>query len=179
MNNNQKTGRLALAGVFSALALVFLLFTYIPTATIALAAVAALCGVPVVVELGMKSGLLHYAAVAVLAVLIAFTAEGTGLYIAFFGWYTVFKAWIEGKNLPRAVEWTIKIVVFAVAIAAYGAAWIFLLHMPLPEWFTLWMLPVFAVALCAVFAVYDVGLTRMVSVYIHRIRPKINNIFRF
>lgn len=177
--NTKQTGRIALAGVLTALALVLLLFTYIPTATIALAALAALCGIPVVVELGLKSGLLHYAAVAVLAVLIAFTAEGTGLYIAFFGWYTVFKAFIEGKNLPRPAEWGIKIAVFAVAIAAYGAAWISLLQMPLPEWFTLWMLPLVAVALCAVFVIYDIGLTRMVSVYHQRIRPKISDIFRF
>lgn len=177
--NTKQTGRIALAGVLTALALVLLLFTYIPTATIALAALAALCGIPVVVELGLKSGLLHYAAVALLAMLIAFTAEGTGLYIAFFGWYTVFKAFIEGKNIPRPAEWGIKIAVFAVAIAAYGAAWIFLLQMPLPEWFTLWMLPLVAVALCAVFVIYDIGLTRMVSVYHQRIRPKISDIFRF
>lgn len=177
--NTKQTGRIALAGVLTALALVFLLCTYIPTATIALAAIAALCGIPVVVELGMKSGLLHYAAVALLAVFLAFTAEGTGLYIAFFGWYTVFKAFIEGKNLPRPAEWGIKIAVFAVAIAAYGAAWIFLLQMPLPKWFALWMLPLVAVALCGVFVVYDMGLTRMVSVYHQRIRPKISNLFRF
>ena len=144
-----------------------------------LAAIAALCGIPVVVELGRKAGLLHFAAVAVLAAVLVPTIEGKGMYIAFFGWYTVFKAFIEGKNIPRPAEWGIKIAVFAVAIAAYGAAFVFLLQMPLPEWFALWMLPLVAVALCAVFVIYDMGLTRMVSVYHQRIRPKISDIFRF
>ena len=176
--NNKRSGRVALAGVLSALALVFLLSTYLfPTASVALAAVAALCGIPVVVELGQKAGLLHYAAVAVLAAILALAAEGTGVYIAFFGWYTVFKAFIEGKHLTRPTEWVVKIAVFAVAIAAYGAVWIFLLNMPIPLNFALWIVAI--ILLCGIFVIYDIGLTRMVSVYHYRIRPKISNIFRF
>ena len=177
--NGKQTGQVALVGVFSALALVLLLFTYIPTATIAMAAVAAMCGIPVVVELGRKAGLLHYAAVAVLSTFIALTAEGTGLYIAFFGWYTVFKSFIEGKRLSRGLEWGIKIGVFAASIAAYGAVWIFLLHMPLPEEIAPWMIPLATVVLCAVFVLYDVGLTRMIGTYFVRIRPKLRHLFHF
>ncbi len=177
--STKQTGRMALAGVMTALAMAFLLASYFPTASIALAAIAALCGVPVVVELGRKAGLLHYAAVAILASLLALSAEGTGVYIAFFGWYTVFKSFIEGKDLPRAIEWTVKIAVFAVAIAAYGAVWVFLLHMPIPPEFALWMLPLLAVVLCGIFALYDVGLTRVIGTYHSRIRPKISNLFRF
>ena len=177
--STKQSGRVALGGVFTALAVVILLFTYFPAASIALAAIAALCGIPVVVELGQKAGLLHYAAVAVLAALLALTAEGTGLYIAFFGWYTVFKSFLEGKNLSRPLEWVVKIGIFAVSIAAYGAVWIFLLHMPLPKEFALWMIPVIAVALCAIFVMYDVGMTRVIGVYHFKIRPKLQNMFRF
>ena len=116
---------------------------------------------------------------AVLASFIALAAEGTGLYIAFFGWYTVFKSFIEGKRLSRAVEWGIKIGVFAASIAAYGALWIFLLHMPLPEEIAPWMVPLATVVLCATFVLYDVGLTRMIGVYLYRVRPKLRNLFRF
>lgn len=170
---------MALAGVLTALALVVLLMTVNPLATAGLAAVAALCGIPVVVELGRKAGLLHFAAVAVLAALIVPTIEGKGMYIAFFGWYTVFKAFIESKNLPRPAEWAIKIGVFAVAVSAYAALWIFLLHMPLPDWFALWTVPIVMAALCVVFAVYDVGLTGVIEFYYSRIRPKLSGMFRF
>lgn len=177
--STKQSGRVALGGVFTALAVVILLFTYFPTASIALAAVAALCGIPVVVELGQKAGLLHYAAVAVLAALLALTAEGTGLYIAFFGWYTVFKSFLEGKGLSRSLEWAVKIAVFAVSIAAYAAVWIFLLHMPIPKEFALWMIPIAAVVLCAIFVMYDVGMTRVIGVYHFKIRPKLRDAFRF
>ena len=175
----KQSGRIALSGVLSAMAVVFLLFTYFPTASIALAAIAALCGIPVVVELGHKAGLLHYAAVSVLAAIFALTAEGTGLYIAFFGWYTVFKSFIEGKHLSRPVEWVAKVGVFAVSIAAYAAVWIWLLRMPLPAEFALWMVPVAAVVLCAVFVVYDIGMTRVIGVYHFKLRPKLRDLFRF
>lgn len=175
----KNTGRLALAGVLTALALVFLLFTVSPLATAGLAALAAVCGIPVVIELGRKAGLIHFAAVALLALLIVPTIEGKGMYIAFFGWYTVFKAWVEGKNLPRLAEWGIKCGAFAAAVAVYGAVWVFLLKMALPQWGGLWMLPLLAVALTAVFVVYDIGLSGVIGAYFGRIRPKIGNLFRF
>lgn len=174
----KRTGRLALAGVLTALALVFLLLTISPMATVGLAALAAVCGIPVVIELGRKAGLLHFAAVAVLALLLVPTIEGKGMYIAFFGWYTVFKAFIESKNLPRIGEWGIKLAAFIAAILAYGAVWVFLLDMPIHEPFTLRIFPVAAVVLSAIFVVYDIGLTGVIATYHSRIRPKIGGIFR-
>ena len=175
----KQTGRLALAGVFTALAMVFLLLTASPLATVGLAALAGVCGIPVVVEWNRKAGLIHYAAVAVLAWFLVPTVEGKGMYIAFFGWYTVYKAWIESKSLPRLGECAAKCGAFAAAVATYGAAWVFLLDTPLPDWFSLWMLPVAAVVLCAVFVLYDFGLTRLIGAYFTRIHPRLQQLFRF
>ena len=168
-----------MAGVLTALAVVFLLFTISPLATVGLAALAGVCGIPVVVELGRKAGLIHFAAAALLAWFLVPTIEGKGMYIAFFGWYTVFKAFIESKNLPRPAEWLVKIAAFAAAVTAYGAVWVWLLKMPIPQWVDLWMLPLLAVGLCAVFVVYDIGVTGLIGAYFGRIRPKIGNLFRF
>ena len=173
----KNTGRLALAGVLTALTVVFLLFTISPLATVGLAALAGVCGIPVVVELGRKAGLIHFAAAALLAWFLVPTIEGKGMYVAFFGWYTVFKAWIESKNLPRLGEWTAKCGVFAAAVVAYGAVWVFLLDMPLPAWS--WITPLLTVGLCAVFGVYDFGLTRLIGTYLTHVGPKLRQIFRF
>ena len=173
----KNTGRLALSAVLTALAVVVLLLTATPIATIGLAALAGVCGIPVVVEWGRKAGLLHFAAVAVLALLLVPTLQGKGMYIAFFGWYTVFKAWIESKRLPRIGEWAVKCGVFAAALVAYGAVWVFLLDMPLPAWS--WTTPLLAVGLCGVFGVYDIGLSRLIGTYLTHIRPKLRQIFRF
>lgn len=175
----KQTGRMALAGVFTALAVVFLLFTVSPLATVGLAALAAVCGIPVVVELGRRAGLVHFAAVAVLSAILIPTPEGKGMYIAIFGWYTVFKAFIESKHLPRPAEWGIKLAACTTGVAAYGGVWLWLLHMPLPQWFTLWMLPVAVVAVWVVFVLYDIGISRLVSTYYTVLRPKISHLFRF
>ena len=103
--------------------------------------------------------------------------EGNGLYIAFFGWYTVAKAAIESKNLPRLTEWVIKIAAFAVAMIAYGAVWVYLLQMPLPD-VAPWLFPLAAVALCVVFAVYDQGPSGAIAMYHTRLRPKMRRWFR-
>ena len=175
----KNTGRLALSAVMTALAVVILLLTAAPIATIGLAALAGICGIPVVVEWGRKAGLIHFAAVAVLALLLVPSLQGKGMYIAFFGWYTVFKAWIESRHLPRMGEWAAKCGVFAAALVVYGAVWVFLLDMPLPDVFRLWMLPVAAVVACAIFAVYDIGFSRLVTAYCGGIGGKIRQIFRF
>lgn len=173
------TSRLALAGIFTALAVVFLLLTASPPATVGLAALAGVCGIPVVVEGGRKAGLLHVAAVALLSWLIVPTVEGKMMYTAFFGWYTIFKGFIESKNQSRVVEWSAKIGAFAAAVTAYGAVWVFLLDMPLPDGVAGWVYPVAAVVMLAVFVVYDIGLTRLIGTYLAHIRPKLRQLFRF
>ena len=166
-----------MAGIFTALAVVVLLLTVSPLATVGLAAVAGVCGIPIVIEWGRKAGLIHFAAVVLLAWLIIPTIEGKTMYTAFFGWYTVFKAWVESKNLPRLAEWAVKCGVFASAEVAYGAVCVFLLDAFLPPWS--WATPLIAVALCGVFFVYDWGLTRLISGYCGNIRPRIRQLFRF
>lgn len=175
----KNSGRLALTGVMTALALVLLLLTATPVATVGTAALAAVCGIPVVVELGRKAGLVHYAAVSLLALLIVPAIEGKTMYIAFFGYYTVLKAWLEQKSLPHPAEWAIKLVVFIAALGAGSAAVWFISRPALPDWFTLWMLPVATVGLCALFLVYDRCLTGLVSLYNARLRPQLQRLFRF
>lgn len=173
-----RIGKLALAGVFTALALTFLLLTVTPVATVGTAAVAAICGIPVVAACGRRAGVLHFVAVAALAWLLAPAAEGNGLYTVVLGWYTVFKAWLEQKNLPRPAEWGIKYGALAAAIAIYVTVWVFLLNMPAPAGDGI-TISVVAVMLCILFAVYDRCLTGLVGVYCTRLQPALRKIFKF
>ena len=173
-----RMGKLALAGVFTSLALVLLLLTATPVATVGTAALAAVCGIPVVAACGRRAGLLHFVAVAVLAWLLVPAAEGKVLYTAFFGWYTVAKAWLEQKGLPRPAEWGIKVALCLVALSGAGVLWFFLLTPVLPDWAAWWMLPVGGVALVAVFFVYDRCLTGLVGTYIARLQPLLRKTFK-
>lgn len=176
--NRTRIAKLALAGVFSALALVLLLLTATPVATVGTAALAALCGLPVVIEAGRRAGWLHFIAVAVLAWLLVPAAEGKVLYTAFFGWYTIVKAWLEQKALSPTAEWGIKFGLFLVALGGAGALWYFLLTPALPDWAAWWMLPVGVVAAAILFVVYDRCLTGLVGVYLTRLHPTLQKIFK-
>ena len=70
-------------------------------------------------------------------------------------------------------------MVFIAALGAGGAAVWFISRPALPDWFALWMLPVAAVGLCALFVVYDWCLTGLVSLYNTRLRPQLQRLFRF
>lgn len=173
----KKTGKLALGGVFTALAVVLLLLTVTPVATVGTVALAALCGIPVVVELGRKAGWLHYLAVAILAWLIVPGMEGKLLYTFFFGWYTIVKAWLEGKGLSRIKEWGVKFLLFWGSLGLGGVGAYFLLDTLLPEMSTRWMILIGMVIAHLVFVIYDRGLTGLVGVYMTRLHPTVRRAF--
>jgi len=166
-------------GITTALAVVILLLTVFPTATIALAALAALTGIPVVVELGKKAALLQYVAVSLLALLVVPSPEGKGLYLAFFGYYTVLKAFLEERRWPRLAEWGVKLLVFNAAMV--GAYWVMLTFVGLPaDSFTIAgvSLPwVFLLAGNGVFLLYDRALTGIITKYMCRWRYPLRRLF--
>lgn len=171
----------AFCGVMSALSLLFLLLTAVPVTEISLAALAGLTAVPVVIEVGRRFGLLQYAAVAVLALLLVPTMEGKALYIAFFGYYPVFKSFIEQRRLPRAAEWVLKLLVFnAATVAAYL---IMLRFFGLdPQSFTIGGVPlpwVFLLLGNGVFVLYDWCMTRLIDLYLARFHARVRRLFRF
>ena len=176
---SKRIGALALTGVLTAMAVVLLLLTVTPIATVGTVALAAVCAIPVVTETGRRGGLLHVIAVAVLAWLLVPAWETKVLYTAFFGWYTVFKAWLESKNLSRPTEQMIKLALFWVVLVGGGAAWYFLAATPLETIFRWWMLPVGGVIATALFFVYDRCLTGLVGVYLSRLQPTLRRLFKF
>ena len=181
----KNSGRLALAGVVTALALVFMLLTaVIPPSTVALAAAAGLCGIPVVMEIGRAKALLHYAAVSILSILLVPAIGGKILYVGFFGYYTIFKAWVENKRLSPKWEWIIKISLFLLLSVA---GCLLLVRLPWAEklpFITGDFLTALAFLFCAVIAtavliVYDRCITGLVSLYHVRLRPRLRRLFRF
>ncbi len=171
-------GALALAGIFSALAIVCLLLTVTPIATIGTVALAAICGIPVVVECGRRAGWLHFIAVAALAWLIVPAMEGKLLYTAFFGWYTIAKAWLEQKNFSRATEWSIKFALFWITMGIGGGSAYFLFPAAVLNGIGWWVILVGIVVSNLLFVVYDRCLTGLVGMYVTRLQPTLRRLFR-
>ncbi len=178
--NTKKSGPVALCGITAAISLLVLLLTVVPVTEIGLPALAGALLMPVVVELGRRYGLLVYAAVSLLALLMVPSWEAKLLYVAFFGYYPLLKSLIE--RLQSIVwEWVLKLAVFNAAIIVTYACLFSFFSMDAAA-FTIAgvSLPwVFLLAGNGIFVLYDSGLTHLITVYITLWGPLLRRLFRF
>lgn len=115
MNNTKK---IVFCGLMAALATVVMLVAYFPYLTYAVPAMASLCIMVCLIELGTKWAFMAYLA-SVLPVFLITENEAKLLYIVFFGFYPVVKVIIE-KIKIRALEWILKFLLFnSIIVVTY------------------------------------------------------------
>ena len=165
---------MALGGVMGALSVLCLLLTVFPYATYALPALASVFLFPVIIECGKRYGAAVYAATALLSLLIVPDWEAKMLYALFFGGYPLLKSVAEGCR--RVWEWMVKLGVFNVSMVLTYGLLIGLRLLPMTD-FAVGSLSV-PIALLVlllmgngVFVLYDIGLTRLLSIYVYRFQP--------
>ena len=178
MKSGQK---IALCGVMSALSLMMMMMTgLVPAADYSLPAIAGVALFPVTAELGRRWGFLCWGAVSLLSVFLAPMKESALLFVVFLGYYPTLKSLLENGR-GRAAEWALKLLCFNGAIGGTVGAVTYFWGIQLFDW----ALPVPAAlaivmaVLNAVFVLYDVALTRLITAYYRRFRPKyIRRIFK-
>ena len=112
--------KVALTGVISALAVVVMLLTALPTMQIGLPVVAGALLIVPVVECGVRWGVTGYAATAILSLLLAPSMESKLLFLLFFGYYPVIKAPIE-RLRAKPLRVFLKLLLFNAAVCVmYG-----------------------------------------------------------
>jgi len=152
---------------------IFLAFgAFVEVLDLTMAAVASLTVVFAVIELKGKYPLLIYLVTSVLALLLLPSKTPALVYLLFAGYYPILKVLLEGY-LSRAASWLLKILAFnvaAVVIVLVSVKVLMLYTVEWKAWYILLLLP-----LNAVFAVYDVALTRLITAYMLRLRGR----FRF
>ncbi len=170
MNKNIK---ITLPAIISALAIVFLYASSImPTVRLTFVAVAGVIMFIPVIECGVKYASVCYAITVLLSFLIVPDKGNVLMFTAFFGHYPIVKSLIEriGKLIP---EWIIKLAIFNVSVVAMYFLMIKLFTEFIPESFpVLWVLIVVG---SAAFAVYDIGLTKLITYYMQRLRRHLYN----
>ena len=148
----------------------------VPFATFAIPAIASLSVLYMVIEFGRGAGMLVYTVIAVLSVLFVPEKEAALLFAFFFGYYPVLKGLFEQK-LASVWCWVCKFGVFIVSITSMYLiiTQLFVIESVRDE-FAQYGAAMFA-ALCVLglimFFCFDFALTRLLSFYIYRIRPKI------
>ena len=176
MKRSTNAARIALCGVLAALAvaLMFLGGT-VAFAAIACPVMASLVLIPVYTECGRKWGFVWYAAVAVLALLLAPDKESAILFVAF-GYYPMLRKLI-GRLHGRAVKWVLKLVYVNAVVSAAYALMIFVFRMQaLAAEFAgygRWMLAALAVLTNVTFVVYDLLIDRLEVFYCVKLRPRL------
>lgn len=164
-----KSRKVAFGGIIAALSLVLMLLTgVLPFGTYALPCFAGILLTAIVIEFGVPWALGVYAGVSVLSFLLVSDKEAALYYVLILGIYPILKSFFERIRV-RWLSFILKLGYFnAVAVAAFYIS-IYLLGVPV-ESFSLFgvnMPILFLVLGNAVFIVYDVCITRLISAYLN------------
>ncbi len=176
----KQTSKTALGGIVSALSVTLMLLTaVIPFMTYAIPLLAGALLILMVIEINKKWALVVYVAVSLLAVFVVPDKEAATFYVAFFGYYPIIKSSLE-KHLPIVVEWIVKLVIFnAAVIGAYFVS-VKILGIPFEDMQELgkYGIPIVLGLANLTFVMYDILLTKLVTLYIHKFRKTFKRIFK-
>lgn len=177
MQKRHDAKKIALCGIFGALALLVMLTGNVFSLAVYVSpALAGMLILPVADEAGPRAGLLFYAGLALLSLFILPDREPAVLFIAFLGYYPLLKFTLEKLKL-RPLRLLLKLTLFNAAIL--GAYWLMLhlfgfetLAQDMAEltgpllWGTLALANV-------TFLLYDLAVARLHTIYLQVLLPRI------
>lgn len=144
------------------------------TLDLTMSAIVSLLVVVIVIEMGYKYAWFTYLATAILSLLLLPQKSPAIFYACFMGFYPIIKSHVERFN-SMVVRWTIKLVAGNVALIAM----FLLLSFFVPEEFIGgWMLVGTYILGVAAFVMYDIALTKLISLYFAQVRDRIK-IYKF
>lgn len=157
--------------MMSALGVVTLyLGSMIEVIDISMAVIASLFVIFTVIEYGGAAPWAVYAVTGVLSAILLPNRFPAAMYILFFGFYPILKEKIE-KLRSRVWQWVIKEAIFNVCLVVlmYIARW--LLFIDVDVMTLMWA--VFFLLANGTFVIFDIALTRLISLYIYKLRRKL------
>ena len=183
---SEKTKKMTLSAVLAAMGVVLLLIgAVIEVLDLTMAALASFFCIFSVIEMGKGYPWMIYTVTGILSIILMPQGLGGWFYILFFGYYPIVKEKIE--KLSKPVSWFLKLLVFTSAITGYAIISYFLffgeLEMLLAEFSAMFggmevgaflVVAVYAI-LNLVFVIYDLALTKLITLYFLKLRKK----FRF
>ena len=174
----EKTYRIALGGVLTALAAVFMMMGGIfPFAQFCGPAMACLCVMVFLVECGPKWAFFMYLAVSGVALMVSPDLESVMLFVCFLGWYPLLKMLLELKVKSRALQLVLKLLAMAVCVGLmyYALLKIFPVAALVEEFagYSLGFLLLLVLMAAVAFLLIDVCLSRVAVLYLKKFREKL------
>ncbi len=173
MNLNErskKTRMLTVCAMMSALGVVTLyLGSLIEVIDISMAVIASLFVIFTVIEYGGVAPWAVYAVTGILSGVLLPNKFPVAMYIFFFGFYPILKEKIE-KLDSKIWQWVIKELVFNVClvILMFVARWLLFFEAEIMT--VIWA--VFFLLANGTFVIFDIALTRLISLYVFKLRRK-------
>ena len=167
---SSKTSKIALGGICLALTVVFMFAgSIVPGIELTLFAVSSLFTAVMIIETGVKGGILMYAAAVILGLVIIPNKLAMIPYAFFFGYYGILKYYIE-KLKGRYIQLIVKIIFFAVVLCTglIGFNELLLGSIHLPDY----PVAVLIIAGIVMMVVYDYIYTMLINFYVRRIKNK-------
>ena len=168
--------KVSLGGAVAALSLVLMLLTsIIPFGTYAFPAFAGILLVLLVFNLGYAYAFAVYFVTAALSFLLVTDKEAALYYALFLGFYPILKGVIE--RIPsKPVQYIVKLALFNVCMIAAFYIGITLLSIPKESFnlFGVYLPWVFLILGNIVFIIYDLCITRLVTLYLLKWHDRLN-----
>lgn len=181
MNNRKKLSfKVALGGVIAALSLLLMLAAGVTTSLVyAIPMITGAFLMVLVIEFGAGFAGLEYLAISIISMLLLGNKEAAIMYVAFFGYYPIIKSFIE-RHLGKLFGWIIKYIIFNISMVAayFVVSKIFMITFDDMEMFGKYAMLVLLAAGNALFVLYDIMLTRLVTIYIYRWQKYIKRMFK-
>ena len=173
-SNSYTTKKLTVCALLAALGVVIMyLGSLVDLLDISMAVIASLLCVIAVIEYGKGAPWMVFAATALLSLLLLPGNKSPALfYTVFFGFYPILKEKIEKKS--KVVSWVLKEIIFNVCLIPMVLLTVFLFIDPTKNTLVNPITISIAVILAeAVFVMYDIAMTRLISFYILKLRKRL------
>ncbi len=181
MNNRKEFSfKVALGGVIAALSLLLMLVAGVTTSLVyAIPMITGAFLMVLVIEFGAGFAGLEYLAISIISMLLLGNKEAAIMYVAFFGYYPIIKSFIE-KHSKKFIGWIIKYAIFNVSmiVAYFVVSKIFMITFDDLEGFGKFAMPVLLFVGNILFVLYDIMLTRLVTIYLYRWQKYIKRVFK-
>ena len=174
MKTNSKN--IALGGIVAALSLAMMFLTSVlPFGVYAFPTFAGILLVVIVIEMGYSWAVSVFAVVALLSFLLVANKEAALYYAAFLGFYPIIKSLLE--HIKRKwLCYLLKFLIFNICMIIAFYIGISVLSIPKEsfELFGLYLPWLFLIAGNIFFVLYDVCVTRLVTLYLHKYHKSFN-----
>lgn len=164
--------KVAVGGVFSAIALVLMMLTGVfPFGTYAFPVIAGVMLIVIYLEFGFRWSMFVYGVISIMSVLFVSDKEAALFFLLLFGYYPVVKSFIE-RIKSKIVQYIIKLAIFNAAAVSVYFLMLFVFGMPVDsfELFGVNIPLIFLIVGNFVFLIYDLAINVVVAQYLQKYR---------